>query len=162
MSEGLDLSNIVEVACAGAGLAPAPPLTAAPKTDAPTPDAPKPVAPPAPQAAPAGPPKVASPALSQKAHELVAVADQLRELGQKYEALKGEAFAAMKAEGVDDVPLSDRKHPLSIERGEETKNVSKGILQAHLKPEEVDKLWAAAKKPFERLSVPKPDVPDGP
>lgn len=103
-------------------------------------------------------PRQPSPGLLQKMTEAVAAYDTHREAEARATALKNELFLTMKAEGIDEIPFPGRG-PVKIERGEECKAASQGILKANLTAEDAEKVWKATKKSYERLSIPKaPDV----
>lgn len=104
-------------------------------------------------------PRKASPALVQKCAEAVRAADEARDAETKAKALKDELLLAMRAEGITEIPMLDRT-PVKIDSGKECRAPSRGILEAHLTPEQVKQVWDATEKPYERLSIPKPEAPN--
>lgn len=128
----LDLSNIVAAATAGVSQAPV-----------------------------AAKPKGPSPILLQKAVETAQAVDAFREADIKAKALRQELLIAMKVEGINAIPMSDRK-PITVETGEACSAPSQGVLKANLSAADAEKVWAATKKSYERLEVPKPEGPSEP
>lgn len=106
-------------------------------------------------------PKGPSPALVQKAAVTAQAVDAFREADAKAKALRQELLLAMKAEGVNAIPMSDRK-PITLEEGEACSAPSQGVLKANLTAELAEKVWAATKKPYERIEIPKPEGPSEP